>query len=245
MLVIQRLNWLFESCNTQFLMFLMVIFPNLSRSKTFEYSSHSPHRMEDIIIVTIVVFGMAFVVFISCCLSKSMRNLHLHLVRRITVMTAQYHSQGSQYSPYPANNLHPVYGLQPIPIGPTLGQQYAPGPPSTYLEAGQFPAPFSQAAYDEDQIMYALQPALLTDHTSPLPPHNPDYLDSPESTLKPHHHTHTHTHTQNGVINSGLWKVLHSHASSTDSEKIVLRMKVLLLQFILYLLCELFFPLQS
>ncbi|KTF91422.1 hypothetical protein cypCar_00048179 [Cyprinus carpio] len=65
-----------------------------------------------------------------------MRKLHLHLVRRITVMTAQYHSKGSQYSPYPANNLHPVYGLQPILIGPTLGQQYAPGPPSTYLEAG-------------------------------------------------------------------------------------------------------------
>ncbi|KTF81899.1 hypothetical protein cypCar_00030586 [Cyprinus carpio] len=92
--------------------------------------------MEDIIIETIVVFGMAFVVFISCCLSKSMRKLHLHMVRRITVMTAQCHSQGSQYSPYPANNLHPVYGLQPIPNGPTLGQQYAPGPPSTYLEAG-------------------------------------------------------------------------------------------------------------
>ncbi|XP_042605727.1 uncharacterized protein LOC109083533 isoform X2 [Cyprinus carpio] len=140
------------------------------------------HPMEDIVPM-IVFFAVAvFALIIFYCLVKRLMRHAQHVQSRTTVTTT-HHPQYSHHQPL-ANNLQPAYGGHHILTGP-YQQTYVPGPPPTYQEAGLFPAPVSQAAYDGGQIMYPLQapvqPALPTDYTSPQAPHNPAYVESPKT----------------------------------------------------------------
>ncbi|XP_050951155.1 protein shisa-5-like [Labeo rohita] len=146
--------------------------------------------MEGPSIVPMVVPPIVFfAVFVSvsiiwfCLLKKHMRHTQQAVQSRTTVMTT-HHPQYSHHQPM-ATYLQPAYGGQPILPGPCQ-QMYAPGSPPTYQEAaGQFPGPYSQAAYDSGQIMYPLQPpvqpVIPTNYTSPQPAYNPAYVESPKT----------------------------------------------------------------
>ncbi|KAL1251590.1 hypothetical protein QQF64_019386 [Cirrhinus molitorella] len=136
------------------------------------------------IVPFIVIPIVAISTFIICfCLQRRLiRHAQQNVLSRTTVMATNY-PQYSHQQPV-ATNLQPIYGGQPILTGPCQ-QTYVPGPPPTYQEAGQFPAPYSQAAYDSGQIMYPpqppVQPALPTNYTLPQPAYNPAYVEPPKT----------------------------------------------------------------
>ncbi len=143
-------------------MFLMFIFPNLSRNKILKsfspswkahYCAHDSlsHRGR-FFVPHLVLPGekihetcnihtyckCQYVCTKSCMwilyILNAFKSSFVDLQSRTTVMTT-HHPQYSHHQPV-ANNLQPAYGGHPILTGPCQ-QTYVPGPPPTYQEAGK------------------------------------------------------------------------------------------------------------